>query len=384
MSKTEIVNLWDWKLEIEVRDAEGQHRHAIVRLNNLQILPNETALIVTSDAPNSVNLLKWSVYNFFEHHPNAFRDNKSQNKVLGQNRVLGQTGFFLRLSHPTDGISDVAGNLDGNRWTQDEPAWELPSGTIGNEARTSLMRHYQHGKQVFPDGKASSNWQLATDVQLEVMTYWGKETDIGNPGRKAGWRFPDSAISFSELMFASKGGLHSLPQWIELYNASETGIVDLADWQLEIEARDANGEHRYAVITLDRFLIQPRQTVLMVTWSGRNSGNILKDRVYYLTSRIPNAFDRNQILGQSGFFLRLSDPEGITRDIVGNLDGNKLTEDNPKWKLPSDLTDDDARTSLMRRYHRQTSAPFDGRKSANWVPASKMTLRVRTLLGQKY
>ena len=382
ISQTETVNLWNWKLEIEMCDAEGEHRHAVVRLNNLQILPNETALIVTSDAPNSANLKKWSVYKFFEHHPNAFRDNKSQNKVRGQNRVLGQKGFFLRLSHPTDGVSDVVGNLDGNGFTADEVAWELPSGTIDNDVRTSLMRHYQHGKQVFPDGKTSSNWQQAADVALEVMTYWGKETDIGNPGRKAGWRFPDSDISFSELMFASKGGLHSLPQWIELYNASETGIVDLADWQLEIEARDANGEHRYAVITLDRFLIQPRQTVLMVTWSGRNSGNILKDRVYYLTSRIPHTFERNTILGESGFFLRLSDPEGITRDIVGNLDGNKLTEDTPKWKLPSGITDDDARTSLMRRYERLTSQPFDGRKSRHWVPASKMALRVSTYWGR--
>ena len=382
VSQTDTVNLWDWTLEIEARDAEGEHRHASVRLNNLQILPNETALIVTSEVPNSVNLLKWSVYNFFEHHPNAFRDNQRQHKRLRQNSVLGQTGFFLRLSHPTDGVSDVVGNLDGDRWTQDAPAWELPSGLTANGARISLMRHYQHGKSVFPDGTTSANWQRAADVELEVMTYWGKETDIGNPGRKAGWRFPGGDISFSELMFASKGGLHSLPQWIELYNASETGIVDLADWQLEIEARDANGEHRYAVITLDRFIIQPRQSGLLVTWGGRHAG-ILKDSIYYLTSRMPNAFDRNQALGQSGFFLRLSDPEGITRDIAGNLDGDKLTADTPKWKLPSGITEDHARQSMMRRYQRLTRQPFDGRKSVNWIPASKIALRVRTYWGRK-
>ena len=380
VSQTETVNLWDWILEIEAYDAGGEHRHAVVRLDNLQILPNNVALIVTADAPNSVNLLKGSVYNFFEHHPHAFRDNKSQQKIPEQNRVLGQTGFYLRLSHPTDGVSDVVGNLDGNKLTSDEPVWELPSMTIDTGARTSLLRHYQHGKQMFPDGKTSSNWRRAADVRLEVMTYYGKETDIGNPGRKAGWRFPPGNISFSELMLASKGGLHSLPQWIELYNDSETE-VDLRDYQLKIETLDASGQRRHAVIKLESFLIPPRQTAVLVSEIGRSSRSI-RPYVQHLAQQGKHHRDRNKVFGQTGFFLKLSDPDGRINDIAGNLDGIQRTADAPRWELPAGMTPDGARTSLIRRYYRVAGIPLDGKSEESWIPASEMPLEVMTYYGR--
>ena len=263
-SETETVNLWGWHLEIEARDANGEHQHTLITFKDLLIPPNQTALIVTSEAPNSVDLPKERIYNFSTHHPNAFKDNEEPNKVLGLR------GIFLKLSDPDGAVSDVAGNLDGDSKTEDEPAWELPSGMTANAARTSLFRHYDPAKGTPLDGEISENWVRAADVQLEYMTYWGKYTDIGNPGRKGGWKFPFGRMSFSELMFTSRGGLHSLPQWIELYNTTETE-VDLRGWHLKIETRDANDEHRYAVITLDGFIILPHQTALMVTSNARSS-----------------------------------------------------------------------------------------------------------------
>ena len=379
-SKTETVNLWGWRLEMEAGDANGELQHAVITFKDLLIPPNQTALIVTSEAPNSVGLPKERIYNFSTHHRSAFKDNEDHNSVLGLR------GFFLKVSDPDGAISDVAGNLDGDKLTKDAPAWELPAGMTPTAARTSLFRQYDPVRGTPLDGKISENWVRAADVQLEFITYWGKYTDIGNPGRKGGWKFPFGRMSISELMFTSRGGLHSLPQWIELYNTSETQTVDLRGWQLKIEGRDDDGEHRYAVITLDSFLIPPNQMALIVTSIARSSG--VRQGVYNLPSRHPDAFklnrhqNQNQVLGQTGFFLKLSDPDGIVTDIAGNLDGNRLTEDKPKWELPAGITPDGGRTSLMRRYYRAADIPLDGKKSASWVPASEMALKVMTYYGR--
>ena len=377
-SKTESVNLREWRLEVEGRDSNSEHQHGSITFENFPIPPNQTVLIVTSDARNSVDLPKERIYNILNHHPNRFKQYLSKN----QNRVLGQNGFFLKLLDPDGGVSDVAGNLDGDRLTKDEPVWELPRGSTDSGDRISLFRHYNVMGGTPLDGKSLENWVRAADVELEVTTYWGKETDIGNPGHKGGWRFPARHVSFSELMFTSRGGLHSLPQWIELHNASETEIADLKGWELKIEALDPEGERRYAVITLDSLLIPPNQTGLIVTRHGRYSQQIPISRVYFLDVRKQN-WHRNKVFGQSGFFLKLSDPKGIVTDIAGNLDGNPLTEDKPKWELPVGSIPNDARISLMRRYYRVAGIALDGKAAENWVPASDLPLKVMTYWGKE-
>ena len=179
-SKTETVNLRGWRLEMEAGDANGELQHAVITFKDLLIPPNQTALIVTSEAPNSVGLPKERIYNFSTHHRSAFKDNEDYNSVLGLR------GFFLKVSDPDGAVSDVAGNLDGDKLTKDEPAWEPPAGRTNNGARTSLMRQYDPVRGTPLDGKISENWVRAADVQLAFITYWGKYTDIGNPGRKGG------------------------------------------------------------------------------------------------------------------------------------------------------------------------------------------------------
>ena len=194
-------------------------------------------------------------------------------------------------------------------------------------------------------------------------------------------------IGFSELMIASKGGLHSLSQWIELYNNSETKPVNLMGWKLEIEARDADGGHRHVVIPLEDLQIPPNKTALIVTWSGRNSGDFSEDRIYRFFNHHSHAFEqnahRNMVLGRTGFYLKLSDPHGAVSDVVGNLDGNRQTEDEPAWQLPTGTTENGNRTSLMRRYDRNTRVPFDGSISENWVATSALQLAVRTYWGRE-
>ena len=181
-------------------------------------------------------------------------------------------------------------------------------------------------------------------------------------------------ISFSELMFTSRGGLHSLPQWIELYNNSDTETVNLSTWRLTIEARDTDGTHRHAVIPLQELSIAPNTTALIVTWIGRRSDDIQTRRVYNFFRHHSDEFEqdehRNMVLGQAGFYLKLADPEGAVSDTVGNIDGDRGTEDEPLWEIPARLTQDGERTSLFRRYAKNTDNPLDGTDANNWRRAA--------------
>ena len=41
-------------------------------------------------------------------------------------------------------------------------------------------------------------------------------------------------ITISEIMYQSPSGNRALPQWIELYNSSDTHAVNLDNWRLTI------------------------------------------------------------------------------------------------------------------------------------------------------
>ena len=306
----------------------------------------------------------------------------SLNRIAYRNMVLGREGFCLRLLDPKGMASDTVGNLDGDRFTKDEPMWEMPSCEMADDARTSLMRQYREIGVPF-DGTTSASWKRASEIRLEVMTYWGKETDIGNPGyRNEQTRLPGEQVSFSELMFATEDRRRPLPQWIELYNDADIETVNLKHWHLEIEGRDNSGKHYHGRITFEDLRIPPHQTALLVTGEGRSSGDIPPDRVYNLSHHHAGVFN-SKVLEQTGFFLRLLDPEGAVSDVVGNLDGAAQTRDAPMWELPSCETSEGVRTSLMRRYYHVTGVPLDGSASSNWVPASNLPLTVQTYWGRE-
>ena len=193
-------------------------------------------------------------------------------------------------------------------------------------------------------------------------------------------------ISFSELMFATRGGLHSLPQWMELYNNADTNAVNLKGWKLEIEARDKNGTHRHTVIPLETLHIPANQTVLIVTWSAqRKSEDFSENHVYNFFSHHSDEFEqnihRNMVLGFEGFFLKLTTPDGTVSDVIGNIDGDPATSDEPLWKIPSGTTEIGARASILRRYDMDTSAPLDGTALDNWVSTSNFPLLITRYWG---
>ena len=177
----------------------------------------------------------------------------------------------------------------------------------------------------------------------------------------------DGMVVISELMLTTDNGRY--PQWIELYNTSKTNSVNLtADdgWRLVIENHDSGQwvGKRDLIQTIsfksdDVKTIPPNQTVLVVSTtttrksSGANVDHFPGHRVYDVYSNNRSAFymasRRAPFLNTNGFHIKLIDGKGTVSDEIGNLDGNNRTYDAPySWEWPSDMTEMDERTSLIR------------------------------------
>ena len=194
-------------------------------------------------------------------------------------------------------------------------------------------------------------------------------------------------IAFSEIMYESKGGDHAYPQWIELHNTSNIDALDLTGWVLTMETMDeGKRNHAYQEITLNKLIIPPHATALIVPGTGRNDVNLPEDRIYNISEQ-HNPIAR--MFGDVGFYLELTDVEGSTSDRAGNMDGKHLTKDTPIWKLPPgkiEVTKD--RISIMRKYSKTGDlTPLDGTKREHWASSGHIFLRHQfkkmTYYGQK-
>ena len=252
---------------------------------------------------------------------------------------------------------------------------------------------------------AGEAWaRVSTETRGYLAAAWGKsghqaglgyqqnvaaaEMSLGTPGYANAAivaEAPSGRVSISELMFATKAGRRTVPQWIELYNNSTTEAVKLAGWRLEIEY--LNGEnarrHRFDAVTLTPLTVLPNQTVLLATWRAETSGHFPEGKVYNLYFEHPNAFNqrerRNDVLNAAGFSVRLLDASGTLVDIAGNLDGVARTKDVPVWEVPSGTTAEGARVSLIRKY--EDSAPLPGTDADSWKSAANVKLAVSTYYG---
>lgn len=194
----------------------------------------------------------------------------------------------------------------------------------------------------------------------------------------------DVYVTISEIMFAHGDG--KLPQWIELYNSSETQAVNLKDWRLDIENYDSEdlGYRLNATLILGEKTLYPNQTLLIVSRRGQNSeaDHFPNERIYNLWANAAHRKElqmvnqRDPVLSEVGFSLRLSDSKQVPIDVVGNLDGNKRTRnDKPTWDLPSGWTKDNERQSMIRRYVQGTRVALDGTEPDGWIPAGATKFR---------
>ena len=186
---------------------------------------------------------------------------------------------------------------------------------------------------------------------------------------------PKGAITMSEVMFDSAGG--TLPQWIELYNTSKTEALNLNRWELEIQNRKSDDlvGRPVVTLTLQEKMIQPNQTLLIVTGNARaSSADVFpEDRVYNLIQlhekNLRIKTPRDTFLSAEGFYLKLTDGTGALVDEIGNTDGDRRTDDTPAWALPVPLSEvEGMRSSLVRRY--DNGVAREGTSREGWALAA--------------
>ena len=192
-------------------------------------------------------------------------------------------------------------------------------------------------------------------------------------------------VSISEIMF-TPGEARNLPQWIELYNTSKTNVVSLHGWRLQVETHDPDNKptHNFLTFIIQETLqILPNQTLLIVTKNGRNSGHFPEPRVYNLARQAPDKLKKigtdAQLLTEAGFAMVLRDNTGNQVDIVGNLDGEKSTRDDPKWKLPNCITQNGNRCSIIRQF--EEGQPLTGTYKSSWFRATEIRRQITTYWG---
>ena len=181
-------------------------------------------------------------------------------------------------------------------------------------------------------------------------------------------------ITISEIMVVSNGG--QLPQWIELYNTSDTDTVNLKGWKLEIQNRRStnfNGRIN-TTLTFKEKVIEPQETLLIISKPGRASNHFRNEQIYNLNTLHPNLQD--MVLSEEGFYLKLSNKTDELIDEVGNLDGKRNTNDRPAWDLPKVITKDGVRTSMIRRH--VYGLPILGTQVSGWISAVNTNLATST------
>ena len=192
-SKTEVLNLNRWKLEIQNVDSEDLIGRPIVTLTLGEKLlqPNQTLLIVAGEARASSrsHLPADRIYNLFELHQKNLR------VKTPRDTFLSTEGLYLKLMDRDGKLVDEVGNTDGDRRSDDAPAWALPLSDVEG-ARSSLIRRYDNG--VALDGKKRASWVLAANIRaIEGELYYGHRNDRGTPGWRAGGALPVELSRFA-------------------------------------------------------------------------------------------------------------------------------------------------------------------------------------------
>lgn len=396
----EPVALKDWKISIVtpseikmVNNAETAGKDEDIVAFPDYTLPAGGILLIVNTAPSETQLEVGHDITDPTHAP----DIRPQYLIAPEMR-LPDTPYLLILRSARDkngqheAFEDLAGNYFRSSVYYGTQIWPLRHTHRPLQTETAQLTQGEVWRRVAVDARGylqaawtSSGYQSG----IGYKPYASFEKSLGTPGYPNDTIIDDELtghLTISEVMFATKGGLFSQSQWIELYNNTPYAAVplNLKGWKLVIEARDSEGSHRYSVIELQELHIPPNQAVLLVTRDRRNAGNLSEDQIYDLYDHHGDVrklgLYENKVLGWHGFGLRLYSPDGTLVDVAGNLDG-KRGRDTPKWELPSGRTEDGVRTSLIRQS--QNNIALDGMEATSWVRAADMVLFINAYYGHK-
>ena len=295
--------------------------------------------------------------------------------------------FVLILRHGADKtnhekVEDLAGyhpNLKVDSATFFTNLWPLRGYAAPNIALNKIDAGKVHRRQKdgIPGTKTVDKADNADHVALRDVGWTG----IGykrnaNAGAQNGGTpgYPNGALAanntaaggdpviISEIMYAT-GDRGTSPQWIELRNTSQTAGINLDGWQLTIVNHDqdsADSADTYSGDLVKDYnlngKIPPGQTFLIVAHSGTNNTNLPSERIQAIRARRGEL-----ILSQYGFEITLKtavkDGNRAEIDMVGNLvDSSEAARirnspqsyETPEWMLPSGMTEDGSRISIVR------------------------------------
>ena len=283
--------------------------------------------------------------------------------------------------HHIFGVTSVAFSPDGTIFASGSRDGIV---TLRNVTTRKTIVELPHTSDVWsvafsPDEKTFASGTFDGTVNLWDVTSFLSQESVGDTKK----------ITISEIMVASNDG--KLPQWIELYNHSHTQAVNIEGWTLEIQNRGTINFNKNlnVTITFKDFItfrnfkeksIKPQETLLIVSKQGRSSDNLSKEQIYNLSILHPNLHQSN-VLSEEGFYLKLSNSAREVIDEVGNLDGKISTNDKPAWRLPTSVTKEGVRTSMIRRHNNGT--PLPGTTETGWVSAvyTKLSTNTSTYYG---
>lgn len=379
------LSLEMWEISItDARYGDGNRDVDFVTFPDY-ILPAGGVLLLVNTPPSETDL----TYGQNIANRDIESDMPPQYLVTPEMR-LPDTPYMLILRSVPDkngvpeAFEDIAGDYHGT------PAWlhkrilpPVNGGTAQLTQGQTLQRVAVNEAGYTAKAWALSGHQSGIGYKAGASVY----TSLGTPGYPNDTVIDENLagrITFSELMFTTNGGLFSRPQWIELYNNTDTAAVpiNLKGWKLVVEARDSSTHHRHSVIELEELHIAPNGTVLLVTRDRRHSANLTDDQIYNLHRHHSDAHSlglrENKVLSASGFALHLLTPDGTLVDTVGNLDGRKGV-DTPTWELPTGRTEAGERTSIIRRYDGRIAMP--GTEAMSWETAVNMQVPVNGFYG---
>ena len=225
-SKTQAVNLNEWKLMIETdvndNDVDIRKPSVTIQFGGTIIPPMQTVLLTSAKAGQSSGEINVAhrIIDFWT--TSAIKDKLEVAAAGRRYQLLSTMGFKLTLMQKGGTVVDVAGNLGA------DPAWDLPMDEDA-DGRVSIIRRftkYEAGeivaKGLDTDGTMASSWRLASDTNLQYeVTYYGNSDDMGTPGyRAAGGVLPVSLSKFRPERMKDTGQI--VIRWVtesELNNA---------------------------------------------------------------------------------------------------------------------------------------------------------------------
>lgn len=352
------ISIGGWALSLSTKLSRGADTFEFPEVT----LPAGTVLLLVNTGHKETHLERSQAYTY--------------RYLIVPEHYLPESNFSLILRNRSKAIADVVGDYFGSTEASDT--------AIVFEENQAYFR-----EQPNTPGYEAAAWQRSGyQSGLGYDRKTAKDLSLGTPGYlKRTVPQPSATIpmSISKIMF-TPGRAERLPQWIELYNASKTDVVTLRGWRLQVEGYDPNNApaHTFTtVIIQSSFQILPNQTALIVTKAGRHSEHFPEQRIYNLAQQDPDKIQHletdAQLMPESGFAVVLKNNNGDQVNIVGNLDGENSTRDEPRWKLPNCITPDGVRTSIIRQY--EDGTPLAGNLKSSWFRGISIRCAIVTYWG---